>query len=1815
MTRNYALNPRFTLPFVFLLIVSLLFLLPGGSLQAQQANQFFTYPENGTDPVATFTASDPEGDAPIVWSLPGAAVDDTDVMQEDVADNEDFKIDQNGVLSFIDSPDYEVPVDAAPADNQYRVTVQASDGDNDSYYKVYVNVTNVQETGKVTWTVDPNGEATDDVPDNVVLRQFQPGAVLTASVTDPDATAAIASANVTWKWYRGDTEIDNPSPDKSMYTVQDGDAGNNIRVTGTYSDGTGGPRETVSLTSETTVQAFRRANGAPSFVSTINTRRIAENSSGNIGGPVAATDPNGDTLTYAINDGTDGASFGVNPATGQLMTGPGLMIDFEDANNTDDSYTVAVTAYDSFGAPTVPVATVVINVIDVDEAPTFDDVDTTTTPPENVMRAVHTEDEPSLDIAVYMALDPEDENVTLSLMGDDAGSFELNDPDPAASGTKVLAFKENPDFEMPGDRDQDNLYEVTVRASDGTLTAGRMMVVKVTNAIEDGKVTVTPETALIGVELTASITDPEGGVAVSGQITGERWTWQAGTSAIFEANAANNIPNATSSTYTPVSGNEYLRAMVTYTYQGGAEKTGVSDVVSVQTSRENDAPRFADGASALRVVAENTAGLADADSNLEGDDIGSPIDASDANNDTPTYTLSGSDASNFNVRTDGQLEVKEGAELDHETKARHTVTLIANDGSGESNATASIAVTIYVTDVDEAPKISGGSDSEISYRENSTGRVATFSASDPEGAAPVVWALTAEPVTNEVAQEDIDDDDSFAISQSGVLTFMASPSYEPRDDNDYRVTVQASDGTQTGYSKVTVNVTDIEETGTVTVSVNPGTGIIMGLQQFMPTAVLTASVTDPDAVTSSVPTGLIADVTWKWYRSGREISGATEANYTVHDDDVGKRVRATATYNDGAGPQETRSWTSGASVQGARQTNSDPSFAATAVSRRIAENSTGNIGAPITATDSDGDTLVYAITGGGDGDLFRVNPATGQLMTGPGLMIDFEDATNNPDNMYAVEVTAYDSSGAATVPAAMVRIDVNDVDEMPTFNEIDNVATPMRATLAEDADAADLNVATYDASDPEDKNVTLSLMGDDAGLFELADDTNTGNVVRQVLAFKENPDFEMPGDRDQDNLYEVTVRASDGTLTADRMMVVKVTNAIEDGKVTVTPETALIGVELTASLTDLEGGVAASGQITGERWTWHNSDDDDDFEAGTENAIENATSSTYTPVSGNQYLRAMVAYTYQGGAVEKTGVSDVVSVQISRENHAPRFADGASAFRVVAENTAGLADADPNLEGDDIGSPIDASDANDDTLTYTLSGPDASNFDVRSDSGQLEVKEGAELDHEMKASHSVTLMANDGSGDANATASIAVTIYVTDVDEAPEITVGDASIDLSISGAASPLYAENSVDAVETYTLTGTNAASATWSLEGADAGDFTISGGMLRFVTSPNYEMPADANEDNIYMVTVKASDADGTDVATHEVTVTVTDVAEVPTTISGSSNMDYAENDTRAVATYTVSGPDAASAIWSLEGADAGDFTISGGMLRFVTSPDYEMPADANEDNTYMVTVTANDATYDVTIMVTDVDEVPTIAGDATIDYAENGTGAVATYTAMDPDGTAISWSLDGDDADVFDIAGGVLTFKESPDYENPTDVGIDNTYMVTVTANDATYEVVIMVTDVNEALTAISGPSNTDYAENRTDDVATFISMDPEGATISWTLEGTDAGVFDISSGGVLTFRSSPDYEMPADADTDNIYMVTVNASDGTHMASHEVTVTVTNVDDTIVEQTLLERYDADGDDDIDLTEVSTAIDDFFSGGLTLAEVSAVIDLFFE
>ena len=113
------------------------------------------------------------------------------------------------------------------------------------------------------------------------------------------------------------------------------------------------------------------------------------------------------------------------------------------------------------------------------------------------------------------------------------------------------------------------------------------------------------------------------------------------------------------------------------------------------------------------------------------------------------------------------------------------------------------------------------------------------------------------------------------------------------------------------------------------------------------------------------------------------------------------------------------------------------------------------------------------------------------------------------------------------------------------------------------------------------------------------------------------------------------------------------------------------------------------------------------------------------------------------------------------------------------------------------------------------------------------------------------------------------------------------------------------------------------------------------------------------------------------------------LPLTLSGITMTEHQENDDMSVATYWVSGSDAAIT-WSLSGDDSDDFSIDknmsqSGVLRFTSPPNYENPTDADTDNLYRVTIQASDGTNASTLQIVvlvrnvwlDADEVPVING----------------------------------------------------------------------------------------------------------------------------------------------------------------------------------------------------------------------------------------------
>ena len=420
-----------------------------------------------------------------------------------------------------------------------------------------------------------------------------------------------------------------------------------------------------------------------------------------------------------------------------------------------------------------------------------------------------------------------------------------------------------------------------------------------------------------------------------------------------------------------------------------------------------------------------------------------------------------------------------------------------------------------------------------------------------------------------------------------------------------------------------------------------------------------------------------------------------------------------------------------------------------------------------------------------------------------------------------------------------------------------------------------------------------------------------------------------------------------------------------------------------------------------------------------------------------------------------------------------------------------------------------------------------------------------------------------------------VTVTVQDVNEPPAVT-----------GTVTFTYRENGTATLHTFRATDPERSAIAWSLSGADEDDFAIGEtGVLAFASPPNYESPTDSGRDNVYEVTVAARD-DASNSGTLDVVVTVTDQNEGPE-ISGQQSLSFTENQPTdlVLATYTATDPEDPSASitrWSLTGTDAGDFTIGeSGQLTFRNVPNYERPADSGRDNVYNLTVRASDGRnygyLEVTVTVEDVNEAPTITttSKTAFSYRENGTATIYTFKATDPERSAIAWSVSGTDEDDFTIGEtGVLSFANPPNYESPADSGRDNVYEVTVVArgdasNSGTLDVVVTVTDQNEG-PEISGQQSLSFTENQATErvLATYTATDPEDPSASitrWSLTGTDAGDFTIGESGQLTFRNVPNYERPADSGRDNVYNLSVRASDGRNYGYLEVTVTVEDVNE--------------------------------------------------
>ena len=1455
---------------------------------------------------------------------------------------------------------------------------------------------------------------------------------------------------------------------------------------------------------QTALEVIPRINSAPVFTDgDTTTRTIAENTETgeDIGNPVSATDIDPDTtLVYSLG-GTDAASFGIDISTGQLKTSAAL--DYEIKN----TYSVTVTVSDGFLTDTISVT---VNIADVDEnrAPVFTDGTSTT-------RAIVENTVAGTNIgAAISATDEDGDTLTYSLSGPDAALFGID------ISTGQLQTSAALDYETK------NAYSVTITASDGKLTASITVTIKVTDADEDPSVvtkdTDTSNNAPVfteGSSTTRSVAEnTSSGVNIGSLVSAMDADGHALTYSLGGTDASSFSLDTTSGQLRTSAALDYETRntfALTITVTDGSLTDTITVTVIVTDINEtpsNNVPVFAEGSNTTRTVAENTG---------TGINIGAAVSATDADGDSLLYSLGGTDAPAFGINSNsGQLRTS--AALDYETKNTYALTVTVSDGS----LTDTITVTVIVTDVAEVPSnnppvFTEGSSTTRTIAENTdagTSIGAAISATDADDDS-LIYSLGGT------------DAPAFGInSNSGQLRTSTALDYETK--NTYALTVTASDGSLTDTITVTVIVTDVAEvpsnnppvftegsSTTRTIAENTDAGTSIG-------AAISATDADDDSLIYSL--GGTDAGSFSINSNSGQLRTSTALDYETKN-----TYALTVTASDGS-LTDTITVTVIVTDVAEVPSNNPPVFTdGSSTTRTIAENTDAgtSIGAAISATDADDDSLIYSL-GGTDAGSFSINSASGQLQISSALNYENKAA-------YAVTITASDGS---LVDAITVTINVLNANDAPVFAQTDSTTR----AIAENVDAT-INIgAAVSATDEDADTLTYSLGGPDAGSFSL--DSRSGQLQTSAKL-----------DYEEQNAYTVTVSVSDGKGGRDSITVaISVTNLDE------TPSNNAPVFTDGSSTSRSVAETTASGENIGSPVSARDADN---------NTLayllsgDDASAFSIDPDTGQLQTSAPLDYeTKESYSVTVTvsdgGLTDSISVTITvtnvDENSAPVFANS-STTRSVAENT---------VSGEDIGSPVSATDADRDTLEYSLGGTDAASFSIDSSSGQLQAS--ATLDYEMKDSYSVTVSVSDGKGGSD---SIIVTITVTNVDEnrAPVFAEGSST---SRSVAESTPSQRNIGTAVLATDLDNDTL---TYSLGGPDSAAFSLvdTSGQLQTSAALNYE------DKDSYSVTVSVSDSKGGSDSI-SVTIEVTDVDEnrAPVFAEGSST-------SRSVAESTPSQRNIGTAVlatdldndtltYSLGGPDSAAFSLvdTSGQLQTSAALNYE------DKDSYSVTVSVSDSkggsdSISVTIEVTDVDEnrAPVFAegGSTSRSVAENtasgmNIGTAVSATDADNDDT-LEYSLGGPDSAAFSIdsSSGQLRTSAALDHE------ITVSYSVTVSVSDGkggsdSISVTINVTDVNENHAPVFANDSTtrSVAENIGSGVSfgsAVSATDEDRDTLEYSLGGTDAASFSIdSSSGQLRTSAALDHEDKSS------YSVTVSVSDGKGGSdSISVTINITNVDE--------------------------------------------------
>ena len=367
----------------------------------------------------------------------------------------------------------------------------------------------------------------------------------------------------------------------------------------------------------------------------------------------------------------------------------------------------------------------------------------------------------------------------------------------------------------------------------------------------------------------------------------------------------------------------------------------------------------------------------------------------------------------------------------HNDGAREvTVALAPSPDASLYTLGAPSSATVVVADNDNvAPVFSDGASATRSVAENTAAGEnvgAALTATDTDAGDTLTYTLEG----TGAASFDI-------VSTSGQIRTRPGVTYDHEARSSYSVTVKADDGNAGNATiAVTITVTDVAEP-----PVAPAAPAVRATSASTTSVDVawTAPANPGKPAISGYDLRYRAGTGGSWTDGPQNLNGAS-ASIASLTAGTSYQVQVRATNAEGDGP-----WSASGTGSTGTASNTAPAFANPTATRSVPENSAAdtNVGAVVTATDTDaGDTLTYTLEGA-DAASFDIVSTSGQIRTRPGVTYDHEARSS-----YSVTVKADD--GNAGTAAIAVTITVTDVAEPPAAPAAPAVTATSASTTSVD---------------------------------------------------------------------------------------------------------------------------------------------------------------------------------------------------------------------------------------------------------------------------------------------------------------------------------------------------------------------------------------------------------------------------------------------------------------------------------------------------------------------------------------------------------------------------------------------------------------------------------------------------------------------------------------------------------------------------------------------------------------------------------------------